>query len=86
MQERIGRHDTSPLVTGDSVLRLADVVLAAGLVVFLLPVFGLVAATTPRTSRALYRFRGDQLPQLIGVLRGDYSFFRASPLPRPFSD
>lgn len=84
MQERIVSQ-TTPLYIGDVWARIADIVLSAGLIVFLLPVFGLVAMATPRSGRALYRFRGDQLPQLIGVLRGEFSFFRRS-IPLPFSD
>ncbi len=84
MQERIATH-TAPPFSVETVLRVADAVVAAGLIVFLLPVFGLVAMAASRSGRALYRFRGDQLPQLIGVLRGEFSFFRRS-VPRPFSD
>lgn len=94
MQERIDRsHAASPTIATDAALRVADIATAAGLILLLLPVIGLVAAVAGKTGRkgagvrrALHRSRADQLPQLFGVMRGEYSFYRTGDCPRAFSD
>lgn len=95
MQERIDRsHTVPPAIAADAALRVADIATAAGLILLLLPMIGLVAAVSGTAGRedagvrrALHRFRADQLPQLFGVMRGEYSFFRSTGhCPRAFSD
>lgn len=94
MQERIDRSDsTTPTVAADAALRVADIATAAGLILLFLPMIGLVAAFSGKPGqedagvrRALHRFRADELLQLFGVMRGDYSFFRTGNRPRAFTD
>lgn len=94
MQERIDRsHAASPTLAADAALRVADIATAAALILLFLPMIGLVAAVSGNPGqgdvgvrRALHRFRGDQLPQLFGVMRGEYSLFRAGNRPRAFTD
>ncbi len=94
MQERIDRSDAAtPTVATDAALRVADIATAAALIVLFLPMICLVAAVSGKAGRedagvrrALHRFRADQLPQLFGVMRGEYSFYRTDNCPRAFSD
>lgn len=94
MQERIDRSPAaSPTIAADAALRVADIATAAGLILLFLPMIGLWAAVSGKASRqdagvrrALHRSRADQLPQLFGVMRGEYSFFRSGDFPRAFSD
>lgn len=86
------RHRTTSTWQTPGAVRLADTALALSLILLLLPMLLFVAAFGQRalaedgTSAALRRFRGDQLHQLFGVLRGDLSFFRASRRPLAFAD
>lgn len=90
MRQRSGprTQEASPLV--DATLRVADIAAAGLLILLLLPMLALLAAMAPRgdmpVPSALRTFRGDQLPQLFGVLRGEYSIFRPGGSPRVFSD
>ena len=94
MQERIDpRHAAPPTLATDAALRVADIATAAAMILLFLPMIGLVTAVSGRAGagdagvrRALHRFRADQLPQLFGVMRGEYSFYRTSDRPRAFSD
>jgi lipopolysaccharide/colanic/teichoic acid biosynthesis glycosyltransferase len=94
MQERIDRsHAAPPSIATDAALRVADIATAAGMILLFLPMIGLVAAFSGKAGhedagirRALHRFRADQLLQLFGVMRGQYSFYRTGNRPRAFSD
>ncbi len=94
MQERIGpsgnatAHDAT-----DAALRFADIATASAMILLFLPIIGLVAAVSGKAGieddgvrRALHRLRADQLPQLFGVMRGKYSFYRTGSHLRAFSD
>lgn len=93
MHERIDRGAAAtPQIAADAALRVADITLAAALIMLFLPLIGLVAAVSGKAGlgdaamrRALHRSRADQLPQLFGIMRGEFSFFR-SDCPRAFSD
>lgn len=90
MHQRSGHQtqEVSPLV--DATLGVADIAVASLMILLLLPMLALVAAMAPRgdmpVPTALRTFRGDQLPQLFGVLRGEYSIFRPGGRPRVFTD
>lgn len=94
MSERMAQsHAVAPIAASDWVLKLADIIVALALIVLLLPMIALVAGASGKAMtggstlwRSLRRFRADQLPQLFGVLSGEYSFFRPGNRPRVFSD